>query len=97
MMFSTKPGFVSFEKGAMFNFELQQKHGGNSCDGEFAKCYSADGFLPIKKGRRVASSLIPRWFSSFALLSFFCQQHPDFQRLGPVAASSLPPPCGLGG
>jgi hypothetical protein len=38
MMFLTKPSFVSFEKvRIMFNFELQQKHGGNFCDGEFAK------------------------------------------------------------
>ena len=43
-MFSTKPGFVSFEKGIMLNFDLQKKHGGHFCDGEFAKCYSTDGF-----------------------------------------------------
>jgi hypothetical protein len=38
ILFLTKPGFVSFEKvRIIFNLELQQKHGGHFCDGEFAK------------------------------------------------------------
>jgi hypothetical protein len=48
-MFLTKPGFVSFEKGIIFNFELQQKHEGYFCDGEFAKHAPASappGFSP---------------------------------------------------
>jgi hypothetical protein len=40
MMFSTKPGFASFEK-----------HRGHFCDGEFTKRHSADGFpCQFRKG-----------------------------------------------